>query len=207
MLKVVEKYKVKIQPRKANKELKGNMVAWLNVMKPKANYKQNKKASKSLRETHGVRMIREMEEFIRKHKHKNKIRWCTNTKACIKMAKGIIEDLPKKWNPEAEIPYKDGLDHTIKRKEEHKEFLESKENVYNPDITERGEPEEAIRIFTKGNIDEKEANQKNILRKHQKMGKEWKLYMDGSCIDANTLKARAGIGIQRLAGGGKLRPL
>jgi len=172
MLKVAEKYKVKIQERKADKELKGNMVTWLNVMKPKANYKQNKKVSKCLQETHEVRTIREMEEFIRKYKNKNKIRGCTNPKACIKMAKGIIEDLPKKWNPEAETPYKDGLDHMIKRKEEHKEFLEGKENVYNPDITERGEPEEVIRIFTKGNIDEKEANQKNILRKHQKTGKE-----------------------------------
>ena len=72
MLKIAEKYNVKIQARKADTELKENMVAWLNIMKPKANYKQNKKASKCLRETHKVKTIREMTEFIEKNKNKNK---------------------------------------------------------------------------------------------------------------------------------------
>jgi len=67
--------------------------------------------------------------------------------------------------------------------------------VYNPAITEKGEPENEIRIFTKGKIGEKEANQGRILRKHEKTGKEWKMYTDRSCIDPNTPKAKAGIGI------------
>ena len=48
MLKVAEKYKIKIQARKTNMKLKGDMIAWLNIMKPKSNYKQNKRASKCL---------------------------------------------------------------------------------------------------------------------------------------------------------------
>ena len=60
-------------------------------MKPKANYKQNKKASKCLRETHGVKTINEMIKFI----EETKIKGCISLKACIKMAKSIIEDLPK----------------------------------------------------------------------------------------------------------------
>ena len=111
------------------------------------------------------------------------------------MARGIVEDLPEKWNPGISTQYRDGLDHTVKRVKEHKEFMEGKENIYNPDITEKGELENAIRIFTKGKIDEKEANQGRIFRKHEKTRKEWKMYTDGSCIDPNTPKARAGIGI------------
>ena len=114
-----------------------------------------------------------MAEFIEKNKNKNKIRGCANPKACIKMAKGIVEDLPEKWNPNVNTPYRDGLDHTVKRVKEHKEFMEGKANMYNPDITEKGEPENPIRIFTKGKIDEREANQRRILRRHEKTRKEW----------------------------------
>ena len=102
------------------------MIAWLNIMKLKANFKQNKKASKCLREMHATRTIKDMIIFIDEKKNKNKIRGCSGPKACIKMAKSIIEDLPKQWNPEIETPYKDGLDHTIKRLREHKYFKEGK---------------------------------------------------------------------------------
>jgi hypothetical protein len=45
MLKTAEKFNIRIQARKADRQLKENMTAWHNVLKPKDNYKWNKKAS------------------------------------------------------------------------------------------------------------------------------------------------------------------
>jgi len=43
-------------------------------------------------------------------------------------------------------PYKDNLDHTPRRAEANKK-VGNAPALYNPDITERGSPEKAIRIF------------------------------------------------------------
>ena len=43
MIKVAEEYNMKIQARKTDKNLKEEMITWMNIMDPKMRYKQNKK--------------------------------------------------------------------------------------------------------------------------------------------------------------------
>ena len=62
------------------------------------------------------------------------------------MAKRLIEMPSEKWDPNKRIPYKDNLDHTEKRKQQFQKYIEGKTNLYNPDITEKDKPEDAIKI-------------------------------------------------------------
>ena len=90
--------------------------------------------------------------------------------------------------------YKDSLDHTIKRKERHKDYIEGEENLYNPDVTEREQPEIATRVSMKQKITEEKAKHKPILKKHEGDRKTWRIFTDGSYKDGNTSKARDGAG-------------
>ena len=94
--------------------------------------------------------------------------------------------------PKQRTPYKDNLDHTEKRKQQFQKYIEGKTSLYNPDITEKDKPEDAIRIFAKQKITEETAKQKPVLREHNRSEKNWVIYTDGSCKDGNTSKARAG---------------
>jgi ribonuclease HI len=111
------------------------------------------------------------------------------------MAKILVEDLPEKWNPRKNTPYKDNLDHTKNRKEKYNRTIKRDKNIYNPDITEKQNPENAIRIFTENKITEEETNATPRYRKHNNTGKNWIVYTDGSCKNGNTKEAKAGIGI------------
>src|SRR5882724_13491417 len=76
----------------------------------------------------------------------------------------LISKLGNKWNPVKCTPYKDNLDHMPGRKRANEKV--GKEPVlYNPNITERGNPEKAIRIFL-GKLKDGEGDYKPITRKH-----------------------------------------
>ena len=62
------------------------------------------------------------------------------------MAEKLLKTLGDKWNPIKCTPYKNNLDHTPRRKEANEKIGDGP-TLYNPDITEKGEPEKAIRIF------------------------------------------------------------
>ena len=193
MLKIAEHYNIQISTRKTDQKLKENMIVWHQVMKPKENYSWNKLAAKCLRETHRVQTIGELNDFIKV----NEIQLgneCTKQEACLKMAKRVIEMPSEKWDPNKGTPYKDNLDHMEKRKKQFQKYIEEKKNLYNPDITEKDKPEDAIRIFIKQKIMEETAKQKPVLRKHKGSGKKWVIYTDSSCKDGNTSKARARVG-------------
>ena len=74
--------------------------------------------------------------------------------------------------------------------------------LYNPDITEKGEPEKAIRIFL-NKPEEGEKKLKTVHRKHTYPPEQWTLYTDGACLEGNTSKARAGAGTFCLEDGTK----
>ena len=112
--------------------------------------------------------------------------------ACLKIAKKTNKNALRKWDPNKRTPYKDNLDHMEKRKKQFQRYTKEKANLYNPDITEKEKPEDAIRIFIKQNITEETAKQKPILREHKGSGKKWIIHTDSSCKDGNTSKARAG---------------
>ena len=65
--------------------------------------------------------------------------------------------------------------------------------TYNPDVTEKGDPEKAIRIFLR-KPKKGEENLKPVHRKHTYPQKQWTLYMDGACLEGNTSRAKAGAG-------------
>ena len=95
---------------------------------------------------------------------------------CLKMAKKLLRTLGERWNPVKCTPYKDNLDHTPRRKEANIKAGDGP-NLYNPDVTEKGEPEKAIRIFLK-ELKEGEESLKPVYRKQTYLQKQWTLYTD-----------------------------
>ena len=66
-------------------------------------------------------MIKDLKDFI-DGEEMQPTEECDNTKACVKMARKLLQDYPEKWNPLKNTPYKDNLDHTPRRKEKYKNF-------------------------------------------------------------------------------------
>src|SRR5882724_7892813 len=80
-----------------------------------------------------------------------------------------------------------------RRQDTNKEIADGP-TLYNPEITEKGEPEKAIRIFL-NNPEKGEEDLKPVLRKHTYPQKQWSLYTDGGCLEGNTSRARGRAGI------------
>jgi len=55
-------------------------------------------------------------------------------------------------------------------------------------------PEKEIKIFL-NKLEKGEGDYKPIYRKHTYPQNEWTLYTDGACLEGNTSKARAGVGV------------
>src|SRR5882724_5891605 len=108
---------------------------------------------------------------------------------CLKMAEKLLKTLGDRWNPIKCTHYKDNLDHTPRRKEANNK-IGNGPTLYNPDVTEKGEPEKAIRIFL-NKPEDKEETLKPVYRKHTYPQKQWTLYTDGACLEGNISRARA----------------
>src|SRR5882724_4860789 len=117
------------------------------------------------------------------------------------MAEKLLKTLGDKWNPIKCTPYKGNLDHIPIRQDANKEIGDGPD-LYNPDITEKGEPEKAIRIFL-NKRKEAEENLKPVHRKHTYPQEQWTLYTDGACCEGNTSRARASTGTFCLEDGTK----
>src|SRR5882724_1816806 len=172
ILKTAEKYNARVQARKTDTSLKENMIIWHHIYGTRNNYNMNKLASKCLRNKHKIKTVGEMKDYVKKHRQ-GTIRKCKKHN-CLKMAEKLLETLGDKWNPFKCTPYKDNLDHTPKRKEANKR-IGSAPTLYNPDVTEKGDPEKAIRIFL-GNPKKGEESLKPVHRKHTYPQKQWTLY-------------------------------
>jgi len=99
------------------------------------------------------------------------------------MAEKLLRTLGERWNPVKCTPYKDNLDHTPRRKEANIKAGDGP-NLYNPDVTEKKEPEKAIRIFLK-ELKEGEESLKPVYRKNTYPQKQWTLYTDGACLEGS----------------------
>src|SRR5882724_9889379 len=115
MLKVAEKYNVRVQARKTDPSLKGNMIIWHHTYGAKNNYNMNKPVSKCLRKNHKIRKVGEMNNYVNKCRQGATERCKKHN--CLKMAKKLLRTLGERWNPVKCTPYKDNLDHTPRRKE------------------------------------------------------------------------------------------
>ena len=69
MLKVAEKYNARVQARKTDTHLKGNMIIWNHTYGAKNNYNMNKLACKCLRNNHKIKTVGEMKDYIEKCRH------------------------------------------------------------------------------------------------------------------------------------------
>ena len=139
-----KKYNARVQARKTDTSLKENMIIWHHIYGTRNNYNMNKPASKCLRNSHKIKTVREMKDYVKKHRQ-GAIGKCKKHN-CLKMAEKLLETLGDKWNPVKCTPYKDNLDHTPKRKEAN-ERIGNGPTLYNPDVTEKDDPEKEIRIF------------------------------------------------------------
>jgi len=69
MLKAAKKYNTRVQERKTDSHLKGNMIIWHHTYGAKNNYNMNKLASKCLRNNHKIKTVGEMKDYIEKCRH------------------------------------------------------------------------------------------------------------------------------------------
>jgi len=113
MLKVAKKYHTRVQVRKTDSCLKGNMIIWHHTYGAKNNDNMNKLASKCLRNNHKIRTVREMNDYIKKCRQ-GTIRKCKRHN-CLKMAEKLLRTLGDRRNPIKCNPYKDNLDHAKKK--------------------------------------------------------------------------------------------
>jgi len=122
------------------------MTIWHHSYGARNNYDMNKLPSKCLVNNHKIKTVREIKDYVEKCRQ-GIIQKCKKYN-CQKMAKKLLEAPGDKWNPIMCTPYKDNLDHMTRRQEANKEIGDGPA-LYNPDITEKGDPEKAIRIFLK----------------------------------------------------------
>ena len=95
MLKVAKEFNVEIQARKCSMELKGKMMIWYHMTKPKENYKWNKKVSICLRLSHGIGMMSELKDFVDEGVERAQVE-CDQGKTCMKMAEGLLGMIQEK---------------------------------------------------------------------------------------------------------------
>jgi ribonuclease HI len=146
MLRIGRKYNIGFDTPKISKDTKSDMPMWHHIAATN-NYLWNKKGARQLRKTHKVKTVGDLMIVINSLSAYNE---CLNHQSCINVGSSILEILPTKYNPTMETPHKDRLDHTPRRKRKY-ETMAAKDSpvCFNPDITERRDPEYAIRIFRK----------------------------------------------------------
>jgi ribonuclease HI/exonuclease III len=200
MLKIGRKYNIGLDALKLSKETKLELPIWHHLAVTN-NHLWNKKGGRQLRQNHNVKTVNDLIEIVKSNSIGTR---CNNHNSCIAVGESILQKLPIKFDPQMNTPYKDRLDHTPRRKRKY-DAIESKEDpiCFNPDITERKDPEYAIRIFRKDNGYKKrrigmEAIQhtmpayraKSSGRKRQRI-----LYADGSATLNGYLNGKGGAAV------------
>ena len=143
MFKVARKYNVGIDSLKYGEGVKKIFPIWHHVGVQK-NYLWNKKAARCLRQYHQIKTVEDLtnEEKIQKG--------CDTQERCKNVANLLIKQLPEKFNPLQNTPHSDNLDHTPKRiKKYNKARLDKAYVVFDPNVTERRDPCNTIRVFQK----------------------------------------------------------
>lgn len=198
MFKTARKFNTGYEVRKVEKDQKLRMPVWHNFTVNK-NWLWNKKAAKCLRNNHKVKVMKDLIN----ERNKMNILTCENDKSCEAMKTKLLKQLPELIDPTQNTPRKDNLDHTPRRKEKHKKTDKKKKRVtFNPDITEKEDPRNAIRIFReKDNYKIRKTKEtvttKPAYRDQQITNEKIKVYTDGSCTKngMEDTQCRAGIWI------------
>jgi ribonuclease HI/exonuclease III len=204
ILRVARKYNAGMTGPKLSLQTKKEMPAWHHFAITN-NYLWNKKASRCLRNNHNIMTIGDLINEKRKLDYGRERPGCKHNKQCYEMAVRIIGELPEKFSPMMSTPAKDRLDHTPRRKEVNKNInIREDPAVFNPDITEKGNPLEAIRIFVKRKTYKKRRfkdyelgipayRARGLTAESRKQ--ELVLYTDGAAINNGWKNGRVGLGV------------
>jgi hypothetical protein len=104
----------------------------------------NKKAAKCLKNFHKINTVKDLQNFI----ETDGDRRCKRNTACIKAAKGLLNTIAIKLNPNHDNQIEIQLDHTPQMISRNRGNDPKKQNcLIDPNISENGEIEQGIRIF------------------------------------------------------------
>ncbi|KDQ05551.1 hypothetical protein BOTBODRAFT_77781, partial [Botryobasidium botryosum FD-172 SS1] len=121
---------------------------------------------------------------------------CENKRACVNMAKTLKNAIAQKWNPTSMPERADGLDLNEGQAKANAEVDVSKNpRVFNPDITEKKSPENAIRIFLPNTAKDNCLKKPGKRKARAPNGPMITAYTDGSSINNGTANAKTGAGV------------
>ena len=144
MMRVARKYNIGFDALKVSNETKRMMPIWHHIA-AENNFLWNKKASKCLRDTHEIKLVGDLEDFVG---DEESLPICETDPRCKSIAKKLLNFIAPKFNVTCITPRRDNLDHTPRRIEVAKGTdITKKPIVFNPDVTARGHPTEHIRIL------------------------------------------------------------
>jgi ribonuclease HI/exonuclease III len=214
MLRVARKYKTGFDSPKISLETKLEMPIWHHHA-IQNNYYWNKKAARCLRNNHKITKVEDLINYIQNSDRYGRFGSivCESVYACNKIAKMILNLLPDKYNPVHNTPIKDNLSHTPTRIRKYKRAkVDSDIIAFNPDITEKGDMHNAIRIFQKHNTYKKRRlNPETRKPAYRDLGKskpkKITIYTDGSATGNGSMNGTSGIGIWRREGSARNRSL
>jgi len=196
MLKTARKHNTGYEARKVNYHQKLKMPIWHNFT-INENWLWNKKAAKCLRNNHEVKTT---QDLVNERRIPYNAR-CENEKNCSSMISNLLNQLPEIIDPIRNTPRKDNLDHTPKRKKKYQDANKKKQKItFNPDITEKEDPRNAIRVFReKVNYKKRKTKATEIIkpayRDQERTKKIIEIYTDGSCTQNGMESAQCGAGV------------
>jgi ribonuclease HI/exonuclease III len=199
LLKAARKYNVGLDGLKFSQESKNQMPMW-HHMGSLHNMRNNKKASRCLRDNHGVITV---QNALDARTTENIPGLCNTEKNCNSMLNNITNILPDRFNPDKETPIKDNLDFTNHRKEKYRNAdVQNMEVLFDPDTTEREHPAQAVRIFqTEKTYKSRKTKDNNIHRApaYRKaeplLASNHTVYAEGASTNNGNEKSIAGSGI------------
>jgi hypothetical protein len=200
MLKIAKKYNIGIDAMKISVDTKRKLPIWHHIAITD-NYTWNKKATKCIRENHKIKTVRQLENLKYNRPANNKK--CENPVRCQNIMTTLLNKLPPKFNPDNKTPHKDNLDHTNRRKRKNRrQDIKEAPIYFDPNVTETGDPNNAIRIFgskvrskKRKYVDKSLQNNPAYRPKGKVIKNNITLYTDGSCFKNGTDTARAGYNI------------
>jgi ribonuclease HI len=147
MLYAAQKYNVKISVLRAPITLKLSMPAFFHpaIKQKRIN---NSKASRCLRQNHGIETVGDLLDFARADDNPMEERCQRTWRQCKQHAKKLINLLPDLWNPTTTTPAQNRLYHTPRRLERYRQTdIREMPIAFNPDINASERILENVRIF------------------------------------------------------------
>jgi ribonuclease HI/exonuclease III len=204
LVKVAKKYGVRLDSIAMSKEAVREMPIWFHLEADKAiRYKNKQKASRCLRDSHGVFTVGDTEKVASTPiDHKNdqgcqcqgchvmrQNDGCKNPIACIRMARSLLDTLPKRWDPRS--------DQTIEEKIAIEEQSENDDTegvwtTFDPRTVVNTSLKDAFRILADA---PKVSGDVTKMLRNEQAPTSVLLATDGACDENGKANAKAGAGV------------